>query len=225
MTRLITKKEMTEEDIKLQYITPAIEKSGWDPKQHIKMEYSFTDGRIILRGNKTERGKRKKADYTLYMEPNIPIAIVEAKDNKHSVGSGMQQAIEYAEILDIPFAYSSNGDGFLEHDRLEGIEREIGLDEFPTREELWTRYCKSKEITKDEEDLILEPYYFKKGDKTPRYYQRIAVNRTIEAIAKGQDRILLTMATGERVIIVIGCINTLISRVSGTFIKNNSCIA
>ena len=196
MTKLIAKKEMTEEDIKLQYITPAIKKSGWDPRQHIKMEYSFTDGRIILRGNKTKRGKRKKADYTLYMEPNLPIAIVEAKDNKHSLGSGMQQAIEYAEILDIPFAYSSNGDGFLEHDMLNGKETELGIDEFPTRNELWSRYCNAKDITEDEEALILEPYYFKKGDKTPRYYQRIAVNRTIEAIAKGQDRILLTMATG-----------------------------
>ena len=196
MARLITKKQMTEEDIKLQYITPAIEKSGWDPRQHIRMEYSFTDGRIILRGNKTMRGSRKKADYTLYIEPNLPIAIVEAKDNKHLLGSGMQQAIEYAEMLDIPFAYSSNGDGFLEHDMLNGIEKEISIDEFPTREELWSRYCRSKNITHDEEELILEPYYFKKGDKTPRYYQRIAINRTIEAIAKGQDRILLTMATG-----------------------------
>ncbi len=196
MNNLQNKKEMTEEDIKLKFITPAIEQSGWDRNMHIKMEYSFTDGRIILRGNKASRGKRKKADYILYYKKNIPLAIVEAKDNKHSLGAGMQQGIDYADILDIPFAYSSNGDGFLEHDMLTGTEKEIALDDFPTREELWARYLSHKALDKEEESLILEPYYFNIGDKTPRYYQQVAINRTIEAVAKGQNRILLTMATG-----------------------------
>ena len=136
MDTVIPKKQMTEEEIKLQYITPAIEKSGWDRKKQIRMEYAFTDGAVIVRGNTVARGKRKRADYVLYHRPNIPLAIVEAKDNKHNLGDGMQQGIDYAKILDIPFVYSSNGDGFLEHDMKQGIEREIPLDAFPSPEEL-----------------------------------------------------------------------------------------
>jgi type I restriction enzyme R subunit len=149
-----------------------------------------------VRGNLTARGKKKRADYILLYKPNIPIALIEAKDNKHSVGAGMQQAINYAEILDIPFVYSSNGDEFLEHDIKNGTERELPLDSFPTPDELWARFKNNKQIDEKQEQLILEPYYFRIGDKTPRYYQRIAINRTVEAVAKGQNRFLLVMATG-----------------------------
>ncbi|MDR1854556.1 MAG: DEAD/DEAH box helicase family protein [Azoarcus sp.] len=189
-------KGLTEEDVKLRFITPAIA-AKWDSHSQIRMEYSFTDGRIIVRGNaKPVRGKRKKADYVLYYRRNIPLAIVEAKDDSHSLGAGMQQGLEYADILDIPFVYSSNGDGFLEHDRRTGVEREIALDEFPSPDELWSRYKRNEAITPEQEKLITEPYYFQPGDKTPRYYQRVAINRTIAAVARGQNRILLVMATG-----------------------------
>ncbi len=190
------KKKLSEEDIKMKYITPAIEQAGWDIKKQIRAEYTFTDGRVIVRGNVTTRGKKKRADYILFYKPNMPLAIIEAKDNRHSVGAGMQQGLEYGEILDIPFVYSSNGDGFIEHDRFTGKERELSLDEFPTRDELWSRYLVAKGLNKEQEEIITEPYFFKAGDKQPRYYQRNAINRTIEAIAKGQERILLVMATG-----------------------------
>lgn len=196
MSQLMKKSEMTEEDIKIKYINPAIEKSGWDINRNVKFEYCFTDGRIIVRGNKTKRGDKKKADYLLYYLPNIPIAVIEAKDNNHSVGDGMQQAIEYANVLDVPFAYSSNGDGFLEHDMRAGKERELKMNEFPSPEELWKRYKGIININEEQEKLITEPYYFNMGDKTPRYYQVIAINKTIEAIAKGKNRILIVMATG-----------------------------
>ncbi len=196
MSKLMKKSEMTEEDIKLQFITPAIENAGWDKQRQIKLEYCFTDGRVIVRGNKTARGKKKRADYILYYKPNIPLAIIEAKNNKHTLGAGMQQALEYAQVLDIPFVYSSNGDGFLEHDRKNGTEKEIALNEFPSPNALWQRYKKNENMTAKQEKIITQPYYFNVGDKTPRYYQRIAINRTIDAIAKGQKRILLVMATG-----------------------------
>lgn len=196
MSDLMRKHEMTEEDIKLQFITPAIEAASWDRQRQIRMEYNFTDGRVIVRGNVTARGRRKRTDYLLYYKPNLPIAIVEAKDNRHSLGAGMQQGIEYAECLDVPFVYSSNGDGFLEHDMKHGTEREIKLDEFPSPDELWARYKGDTAMTPEQEELITEPYYFQPGDKTPRYYQRIAINRTINAIARGQNRLLLVMATG-----------------------------
>ena len=196
MSDLMRKHEMTEEDIKLQFITPAIEGAGWDRQRQIRMEYNFTDGRVIVRGNVTARGRRKRTDYLLYYKPNLPLAIVEAKDNRHSLGAGMQQGIEYAQCLDVPFVYSSNGDGFLEHDMKRGTEREIKLDEFPSPEDLWTRYKSDTAMTPEQEQLITEPYYFQPGDKTPRYYQRVAINRTIDAIARGQNRILLVMATG-----------------------------
>ena len=196
MGDLMKKHEMTEEDIKLQFITPAIEGAGWDRQKQIRMEYNFTDGRVIVRGNVTARGKRKRTDYLLYYKPNIPLAIVEAKDNRHSVGAGMQQAIEYAEVLDIPFVYSSNGDGFLEHDMKTGKERELTLEQFPSPQDLWQQHIGDEHFTPEQEQLIIEPYYFQPGDKTPRYYQRIAINRTVDAVARGQDRILLVMATG-----------------------------
>ena len=191
----MNKGDMNEEDIKYQFITPAIEKSGWN-KSQIKFEHSFTDGRVIVQGQSAKRGKRKRADYLLSYQNNLPIALVEAKDNNHSIGDGMQQCIAYAEILDIPFAYSSNGDGFLEHDMNKGTERELLLEEFPSPEELWNRYKKDNQISPKEEEVVTEPYYFELGGKIPRYYQRIAINRTVEAIAKGKKRILLVMATG-----------------------------
>lgn len=193
---VFNKKSLSEEDIKMKYITPAIVDAGWDIKKQVRAEYTFTDGRIIVRGNLTSRGKKKRADYVLFYKSNLPMAIIEAKDNKHSVGDGMQQGIEYAEALDIQFVYSSNGDGFIEHDMKNGTETELALEEFPSPEELWNRYKTIKEITVEQEEIITEPYYFASGDKQPRYYQRNAINRTIEAIAKGKDRILLVMATG-----------------------------
>lgn len=187
---------MSESDICMKYITPAVKSAGWDIMKQVKTEYTFTDGRVIVRGNITSRGKRKRADYLLSYKTNLPLAIIEAKDNKHSIGAGMQQGIEYADILDVPFVYSSNGDGFLEHDMFTGKERTLGLDELPSPQELWNRYLVAKGLNKEQEELITQPYYYQPGDKQPRYYQRNAVNRVMEAIAKGQDRILLVMATG-----------------------------
>ncbi len=197
---MTSKKDLSERDICTKYIQPALEASGWDRNTQIREEVSFTDGRIYVKGNLTSRGKRKRADYILYYKPNIPIAIVEAKDNKHSVKAGIQQGLKYAEILDIPSVYSSNGDGFYEHDRTcnDGkIERELSLNEFPSPDELWQRYKKYKGITTDEQEHITaQDYFFDGTDRKPRYYQQIAINRSVEAIAKGQKRILLTMATG-----------------------------
>lgn len=192
------KKKLSEEDIKNRYITPAIEKVGWR-KDQMRMEYLFTDGRVILDGKKGKRGKRKKADYLLYyksLNNNLPLAIIEAKDNNHLPAAGIQQAQDYAQILDIPFVFSSNGDCFIEYDRKTGYEREISLDEFPTPDNLWERFKSGKNITSEQEKIITQPYYYKQGDKTPRYYQRVAINRTIEAIAQGKNRLLLVMATG-----------------------------
>lgn len=187
---------LSEETTKLRYITPAIEQAGWDTKTQVIMEHSFTDGRIIVDGKQTSRGKRKSADYLLNYKSNLPLAIVEAKDISKSVGAGMQQAIEYAEILDIPFAYSSNGRGFIEHDFHTNTERELSMSQFPSPEELWARHIAGANLDEKQQAVVTQPYHFKRGDKTPRYYQRIAINRTVEAIAKGQGRILLVMATG-----------------------------
>lgn len=195
----MNKKDLSERDICSKYITPALIQSGWDLQKQIREEVTFTDGRVIVRKKLVTRGDRKRADYILYYKANIPIAIIEAKDNKHSLGSGMQQGLNYGEILDIPFVYSSNGDGFLEHDRTvqDGtVERELALTKFPSPDELWDRYKKHKGIDIQSEVMITQDYYFALGAKSPRYYQRIAINRTIEAITKGQDRILLVMATG-----------------------------
>ena len=189
---------MSEEDIKLQYITPAIT-AKWDIKK-ITMETNITDGKINLKGNFITREKPKRADYVLYLNPNNPIAIVEAKDNKHSISHGLQQAMAYASMLDIPFAYSSNGDGFFEHDFLTGKERELDLDEFPTEEELYCRYKNGANngegLSENQEKMIQQPYYSSQKTYPPRYYQRIAINRTVDAISMGKDRLLLVMATG-----------------------------
>ena len=196
---LVNKKDLSERDICSKYITPSLINAGWNLERQIREEVTFTDGRIIVRKKLVTRGERKRADYILYYKPNLPLAIIEAKDNKHPVGAGMQQALNYAEILDIPFVYSSNGDAFLEHDRTvtQGIkEKEIPLNQFPSPEELWNRYKKAKGINEREEAIITQEYFYEQDGKTPRYYQRIAINRTVEAIAKGQKRILLVMATG-----------------------------
>ena len=197
MTMVLNKKQMTEEDIKTQYISPAIT-AKWNV-QKITMETQITDGKINLKGNFAVREKPKRVDYLLYLSPNNPIAVVEAKDNNHSVSAGLQQAIDYAKMLDLPFAYSSNGDGFMEHDFLTGMEREFSMDEFPSEEELIARYkngCNGGKGLTPEEQKILEQPYFSSMDMTPRYYQRIAINRTLDAIARGQKRLLLVMATG-----------------------------
>ena len=191
---MMPKHLMSEEDIKLQFITPAIT-SKWDISK-ITMETKLTDGKINLKGNLVVREKPKRADYVLYLSPNNPIAVVEAKDNNHSISHGLQQAMAYAQMLDIPFAYSSNGDGFAEHDFLTGMERQFGLDEFPTEEELIARYKEESGLTPQQEVAQQQPYYSSQTTYPPRYYQRIAINRTIDAIAKGQDRLLLVMATG-----------------------------
>ena len=191
---MLTKKQMTEEDIKLRYITPAIT-ATWKLNQ-ITMETKITDGKINLKGNLVVREKPKKADYVLYLNDSKPIAIVEAKDNKHTVSYGIQQAITYARMLDVPFAYSSNGDAFYEHDRLTGQERQIDLDKFPSPQELLMRYQAEQGVTPAEMQAINQPYYTSQTTYSPRYYQRNAINRTVEAVAKGQDRILLVMATG-----------------------------
>jgi type I restriction enzyme R subunit len=198
LTNLFEKKNLTERDICTKFITPAIvETAGWDRDTQLKEELSLTKGRVIVRGKLHSRGKAKRADYVLYHKMNIPLAVIEAKDNTHTIASGIQQAIEYAELLDVPFAYSSNGDGFVEHDRTKSVERELGLHEFPTPQELWRRYCRYKGIDQPEEKkLAAQDYYPSPENKTPRYYQLTAINRTIEAIAKGQNRILLVMATG-----------------------------
>lgn len=195
---ILNKKQMTEEDIKLHYITPVIQaKWGLD---RMTMETKITDGRINLRGNITVREKPKKADYVLYLHKNKPLAIVEAKDNNHTVSYGLQQAMTYALMQDIPFAYSSNGDGFAEHDFLTGKERTLSLDEFPTPEELTARWEKGANggegVSDNEKKIIEQPYYSSQTTYDPRYYQRNAINRTVEAIAKGQNRLLLVMATG-----------------------------
>ena len=193
------KSELSEQDIRTKYINKAIEQAGWDMESQLREEYSFTAGKVIVRGKTVKRGQPKRADYILNYKTNLPLAVIEAKANSKPLGSGIQQAKEYAEILDIPFAYSSNGDGFIEYDftKSEGeIEKRIGLDEFPSPVELWQRYRAWKGIDEPEEELVTQPYYYDKDGLSPRYYQRIAINRTIEAIAKGRDRMMLVMATG-----------------------------
>lgn len=194
MGTVLTKSEMSEEDVKLQYITPAIT-SKWD-RGKITMETQITDGKINLKGNFVFREKPKRADYILYLNANNPIAIIEAKDNKHSISHGLQQAMTYARMLDLPFAYSSNGDGFAEHDFLTGKERQLKMDEFPTELELVSRFKEESGMTPTQEAVIEQPYYSSQNTYPPRYYQRIAINRTVDAIARGQNRLLLVMATG-----------------------------
>lgn len=197
---MVDKKSLSERDICSKYITPALTGAGWDLLTQIREEVGFTKGRIIVRGKLHTRGEQKRADYVLYHKANIPLAVIEAKDNKHSVGAGMQQALNYAEALAVPFVFSSNGNGFLMHDRT-GLavktEQELTLDQFPTPAELWQRYCKWKGIYDEVARHTIEmPYYDDGTGRAPRYYQANAINLTVEAVAKGQQRILLVMATG-----------------------------
>lgn len=190
---------LSERDICTKFITPAIVEAGWDVQTQIREEVSFTAGRINVRGKTISRGERKRVDYVLYYQDNFPLALIEAKDASFSVGSGMQQALGYAESLDIPFVYSSNGSGFLEHDRLTGsgdVEEEISLTSFPSPEALYERYRKAKGLTTEVEEAVLGEYYQGLSSSEPRYYQRVAINRAVEAVARGQKRILLVMATG-----------------------------
>ncbi len=195
----MSKIKLSETDVRTKFITPAIQNAGWDIKKQLREELYFTDGRVIVKGESIRRAKGKKADYILYYKPNLPIAIIEAKDQQHGIGDGMQQALEYSDILDIPFVYSSNGEGFLEHDKTtkgEKIEKELSIDKFPSPEELYKRYKIWKGFTDQDEQIIKQDYNYTPLGKSPRYYQEIAVNRTIEAVIKGKDRILLVMATG-----------------------------
>jgi len=195
----VNKKQLSERDICTKFITPALEQAGWDVTTQIREEFPLTKGRIIVRGKLHTRAKHKRADYVLFYKPNIPIAIIEAKDNNHSVGDGMQQGLSYAEMLQVPFVFSSNGDGFLFHNKIASdgiIERELGLRDFPSAETLWQWWAAHRGLDDRQSNLVTQDYYSDGGDKTPRYYQLLAINKTIEAIARGQNRILLVMATG-----------------------------
>ncbi len=196
---VINKKSLSERDICTKFITPAIKDAGWDIQSQVREEVTFTAGRIIVRGELVARSKKKRADYILFYKPNIPIAVIEAKDNNHSISAGMQQALDYSESLDVPFVFSSNGDGFQSHDKTASsgpVEQELALDQFPSPEALWQKYRADKELDSKSEPIVTQPYYADDSGKTPRYYQINAINRTVEAIAKGQDRVLMVMATG-----------------------------
>src|ERR1017187_2268324 len=195
----MNKKDLTERDICSKFIGPAVKRAGWDGMMQIREEVAFTKGRIIVRGKLVSRGKAKRADYILYYKPNIPIAIIEAKDNGHSVGDGMQQALDYAGPLNIPFVFSSNGDGFGFPGRAAPsaeMETNLALAAFPSPAELWEKYRAWKGLTPEAEKIVLQDYFDDGSGKAPRYYQCNAINSAVEAIAKGQDRVLLVMATG-----------------------------
>jgi type I restriction enzyme R subunit len=196
---MIDKKKLSEQDICSKYVLPAIINSGWDGLTQVFEQVSFTDGRIYVRGKLTARGERKRADIVLYYQDNA-IAVVEVKDNKHSARAGIQQALDYARILDIPCVFSTNGDRFLFHDRTahdDSIEQELGMDEFPSLNVLWEKYKLYKGISTTTSEKIITQKYFSDGSgRKPRYYQQIAINRSVEAISNGQNRVLLVMATG-----------------------------
>lgn len=195
----MNKKDLTERDVCTKFITPAISAAGWDVQTQVREQVHLTRGRVIVRGKLVARGQPRFADYVLYWKPNVPIAVIEAKDNNHPVGAGMQQGLAYAEMLDVPFVFSSNGDAFLFHDRtgqMNPVERELALDKLPSPAELWARFCKWKKIGPAEQPVAEQPFYTDGSGKAPRYYQITAVNRTVEAVARGQNRILLVMATG-----------------------------
>ena len=196
----MNKKQLSERDICTKYIIPALVRSGWDIFMQVREEFTITKGRISGRGKLHSRGKTEWADYVLFYKPNIPIAVIEAKNNNKSLAHGMQQALKYSEMLQVPFVFSSNGDGFVFHNKLatDGvIERELSLDEFPSPEMLRGLWAKHRALSEQQERLVTQDYYSDGGNKTPRYYQLLAINKTIEAIAKGQNRILLVMATGK----------------------------
>jgi type I restriction enzyme R subunit len=195
----MNKKQLSERDICTKFITPALKQAGWDITTQVREEFSLTKGRIIVRGKLHTRAKHKRADYVLFYKPNIPIAVIEAKDNNHTVGDGMQQALGYADMLQVPFVFSSNGDGFLFHNKIASdgiVERELSLNEFPSVEALWQLWAQHRGLNDQQSELVTQDYFSDGSGKTPRYYQLLAVNKTIEAIAQGQNRILLVMATG-----------------------------
>jgi len=194
----MNKNDLSEDDISVKFITPALTKAGWDETTQIRRQVAFTKGRIIVRGKLVSRGKAKKADFVLYYQ-HIPIALIEAKKSIFSVVHGMQQALDYAGALQVPFVFSSNGNGFVFHDRtglLVQGEANLTMDQFPNSETLWAKYLEWKGLAPAEEKIVLQPYYDDGSGKEPRYYQRNAINASVEAIAKGQDRVLLVMATG-----------------------------
>ena len=197
---LMDKKKLTETDIISKFILPALETAGWDSLTQIRQEVKLRDGKVIVRGQLGVRKTVKSADIVLYHKPNMPLAVIEAKANKHEIGKGMQQGLDYARLLDVPFAFASNGDGFIFHDKTvaEGslIETEIPLDAFPTPEQLWQKFCAWKGYTASQLPIITQDYYDDGLGKSPRYYQLQAINKTIEGVSRGQDRILLVMATG-----------------------------
>jgi len=196
---MTNKTSLSERDVCTKFVTPALAAAGWDLRHQIREEVTLTKGRIKVRGRMVSRGKAKRADYVLYYKPNLPLAVIEAKDETHSVGAGMQQALAYAKMLDVPFAFSTNGKAFLFHDRTgqsSEVEREIKLSEFPSPDELWSRYCAWKGLGNEAERIAAQDYHIDASGKTPRYYQLVAINRVVEAIARGQKRILLVMATG-----------------------------
>ena len=192
----MNKKSLSERDICTKFITPALAQCGWDVQTQIREEYNITKGRILVSSKGCKRAENKRADYVLFYRVNLPIAIIEAKDNKHSVESGIQQALNYAEMMDIPFAFSSNGDGFIFHNKITGTETFLALNEFPSPEQLWNWKLQRDSITEEQRQVIEQDYYSDGSNKVPRYYQLLGINKTVEAIARGQNRILLVMATG-----------------------------
>ncbi|HHL32069.1 MAG TPA: DEAD/DEAH box helicase, partial [Oceanospirillales bacterium] len=192
------KSNLTEADIITKYILPAITNAGWDNMLQVRQEVKLRDGKVIVRGQIGLRKTVKSADIVLYLKPSIPLAVIEAKANKHGIGKGMQQALDYARLLDVPFAFSSNGDGFIFHNKVSqnSIETKIKLHEFPSPEQLWQQYKQWKNIEDKHLSVITQDYFSDGSDKSPRYYQIQAISKTLEAIAKGQNRILLVMATG-----------------------------
>jgi len=192
------KNNLTETDIITKYLLPAIIDAGWDSMTQIRQEVKLRDGKVIVRGQMGMRKTVKSADIVLYHKPNIPLAVIEAKANKHEIGKGMQQGLDYARLLDVPFIFSSNGDGFIFHDKTNPnlLEKEISLDEFPSPEELWQKFCIYKGYTEEQLPIITQDYYDDGSGKAPRYYQLQAINKTIENISNNKDRILLVMATG-----------------------------
>ncbi|MCK5664845.1 MAG: DEAD/DEAH box helicase family protein, partial [Thiotrichaceae bacterium] len=200
----MNKKTLTEADIISKFIMPAIESAGWDLMSQIRQEVKLRDGKVIIRGQLGVRKTVKSADIVLYYKPNIPLAVIEAKANKYEVGKGMQQGLDYARLLDVPFVFASNGDGFIFHDKShdhdqdtpQTLETELTLNNFPSPEQLWQKFCQWKHYSKEQLPIISQDYYDDGSDKAPRYYQLHAINKTIEAITRGQDRVLLVMATG-----------------------------
>lgn len=191
---------LTEADIITKCVMPAILNAGWDNTTQIRQEVKLRDGKVIVRGKVAARRTVKSADIVLYHKPGIPLAVIEAKANKHEIGKGMQQGIEYARLLDVPFVFATNGDGFIFHDATaaegECLEKQITLDDFPSPAELWQKFCLWKGYTQAQLPVITQDYYDDGSGKSPRYYQLQAINKTIEAVSNGQNRVLLVMATG-----------------------------